>query len=265
MVQPQPNDWRSFGNGPRISSIRGEYTIIVPDNDGFGLAATDLSMPIEMRPDSGVFLTPRFNWTFLSDPDGMDIPNNLFGISLRAEFWVPRGDYWLFQFFIEPSLFTDFDAINSEAFRLPGQAMGFYQFAPDWQLAGGLIYLDRVDITLLPAGGLIYKPHDRLRFEILFPRPKFAWQYGHDPCIEKWMYVLGELGGSSWAVSRPTGDDVLSYRDIRILFGMEHKRKDSFSWLFETGIVVNRQVEYKSGIGDFDADPSFLGRVAIKF
>lgn len=262
---PARRDWKSFGNGPRFSSIRGEYTIIVPDNDGFGLSATDLSMPIEARPDSGLFVTPRFNWTFLSDPDGIDIPNSLFGVSLRAEFWIPKGDYWLFQFFIEPSLFSDFHAINSDAFRLPGQAMAFYQYASAWQLAGGIAYLDRADITLLPAGGLIYKPNDRIRFDIIFPRPKFAWQYGCDPCIEKWMYFLGEFGGNSWAVSRPIGDDVLSYRDIRILFGVEHKRKDSFSWLFETGIVVNRQVEYQSGIGDFDADPSLMGRVAIKF
>lgn len=251
--------------GPRISSIRGEYTVIIPDSDGFGLIATDLSMPIETRPNSGVYIRPRFNWTFLSDPDGADLPNNLFAVSLRAEFWVPRGDYWLFQFFVEPSLYTDFENVGSDAFRLPGQAIAFYQYTPAWQLAAGIVYLDRDDVTIFPAAGLVYKPHDRLRVDVLFPRPKIAWQYGHDPCVEKWFYLLGEFGGSSWAVSRPVGDDVLTYRDIRLLFGMEHKRKDAFAWWFEAGLAVGREIEFESGLGDFDADPSLLGRVAIKF
>ncbi len=251
--------------GPRITSTRAEYTFILPDGDGFGLMSLDLSSPVEVKPGSAVFITPHFNWVHLTDPDGVDLPNDLYGFSLRTEFWLKRGDDWLFQFFVEPGLYSDLENNTSDAFRMPGQALAFYQYRPAWQIVAGVIYVDREDVTIIPAGGLIYKPHDRLRFDLIFPRPKLAVQYGFDPCVENWFYALGEWGGSSWAVSRPTGDDVLTYRDFRILLGMEQKRKDSITWLFEAGIAMGREVEFRSDVGNYDGDPSLIGRIAIKF
>jgi hypothetical protein len=264
MPPAQPLD-ESFIAGPRVTSTRGEYTFVLPDTDGFALMSLDLSAPVEVEPESAVFITPHLNWVHLTDPDGADLPNDLYALSLRTEFWLKRGDDWLFQFFIEPGMYTDFDNTGSDSFRLPGQALAFYQYRPAWQIAAGVIYVDREDVTIIPAGGLIYKPNDRLRFDLIFPRPKLAVRYGFDPCFENWFYLLGEWGGSSWAVERPTGDDVVTYRDFRILLGMEQKRKDSFSWLFEAGIAMGREVEFRSDVGNYEGDPSLMGRIAIKY
>jgi hypothetical protein len=40
---------------------------------------------------------------------------------------------------------------------------------------------------------------------------------------ENWVYLVGEMGGGTWAVERPDGrDDLLTYRDLRLLFGWEN-------------------------------------------
>ena len=44
------------------------------------------------------------------------------------------------------------------------------------RVIAGLIYLDRYDVNILPAGGLIWTPSDDQRHEIVFPRPRLAWR-----------------------------------------------------------------------------------------
>ena len=64
--------------------------------------------------------------------------------------------------------------------------------------------------------------------------------------------MSGELGGGSWAIERSTGaDDVASYRDLRLITGIEVKFNDKSSWRVEGGYVFGRELEYVSKIGNY--------------
>ena len=84
--------------------------------------------------------------------------------------------------------------------------------------------------------------------------------------VERWMYLAGEFGGGSWAIERANGaDDTVTLSDYRIIFGVESKYYNGPTWLFEAGYVFNREVEYESGIGDFNPDETMMVRFGYTY
>ena len=55
--------------------------------------------------------------------------------------------------------------------------LGVINYSPELKFKLGLIYLDRNDVKLLPAGGVFYTPDADTRWEIFFPRPKYTHRF----------------------------------------------------------------------------------------
>jgi hypothetical protein len=138
--------------------------------------------------------------------------------------------------------------------------MAYYTASPNLQWAGGVVYLDRQDLPALPAFGVILTPRDDLRYELMFPKPRLAWRQYFTPLYEQWVYITGELGGQSWAVERSGGgNDIATYRDLRLVLGMERKRNSGRMLFVEGGYVFGREVEYESNVGKLSpGDTAFL-------
>ena len=54
--------------------------------------------------------------------------------------------------------YTDFNTFTTDSIRIMGRGLGVIAITPTLQFALGVVYLDRVKIKLLPAGGLIWIP-----------------------------------------------------------------------------------------------------------
>ena len=92
------------------------------------------------------------------------------------------------------------------------------------QFVAGVLYLNRDNIRLLPAGGAIWTPNDDWRFELLFPKPKFGMRVNVGPGFEDWIFTTAESGGNTWAIVRDSGaQDRVTYLDYRLLVGYERK------------------------------------------
>ena len=104
---------------------------------------------------------------------------------------------------------------------------GAWEAREDLRVVAGVIYLDRYDVNLLPAGGLLWTPSDDRRFELIFPRPRLAWRIKETSQAAQWVYLAGEFGGNQWAVRRDSGaDDIVVYHDYRLLAGWERRPAD---------------------------------------
>ena len=204
-------------------------------------------------------------------PGPPDLPARLWGVNAELMAFMPLSERWSAQAAVAPGLFTDFENVGGDAFRLPGRVLGIYKHSERTQLTVGAVYLDREDVTWLPALGLIHRPTDRTALELILPRPRVVHRLtGADADNGLFGYVAGELGGGSWAVRRDDGrDDVATLSDLRLLIGLEGKGN---AWghaymrnLFaETGYVFNRSVEYASGVGDAEFDGAWLFRVGLR-
>ena len=158
--------------------------------------------------------------------------------------WKPRPAEWLFlDWGITPGLYTDLHAFPSEAFRLRGRAMAIVATSERFQFVAGVLYINRDEKKLIPAGGFIWSPNEDSKLQIVFPQPKAARRVARFGETDLWMYAAGEFGGGTWAYERPDGaPNSVDYNDYRAIVGAELRRADGWSLRAEAGYVWGREL-----------------------
>lgn len=235
----------------------------------FGLNELDLSLTVAVPAPTRqwpMLITPAFNVIYVDGPTTPDLPARLY--ETYVDFlWVPRlSSRWTAILGVAPSVYSDFDVDDDDAFRLTGKGLIRYDWTPErLQIIAGVLYLNRDDVRLLPAGGIIWLPAPDKKYELLFPRPKLAHRISCGPGYSDWLYVGGEFGGNTWAIRRAGVVDKVTLRDFRILFGLERKRNGGAGRIIEVGYVFSRTAEFSSGIPDVNADDTALVRGGVTF
>jgi hypothetical protein len=140
----------------------------------------------------------------------------------------------------------------------------------DWiperlQVLFGILYLNRQDVRLLPAGGVIWNPSEDRQYEMVFPRPKLAHRITCQPTFEEWLYLAAEFGGNSFAIDRGGTPDILTLKDYRIYIGVERKMDGGAGCRIEIGYVFSRRGEFASGIPDIDAAATAFLRAGASY
>jgi hypothetical protein len=83
---------------------------------------------------------------------------------------------------------------------------------------------------------------------------------------EDLFYVLGEFANSIWAFEQNDGtDDMLAYRDFRIILGLERKIIGGLSHRIEVGYVFDREIKLASDGDEVDMDDSLLLRAGVVY
>ncbi len=200
-----------------------------------------------------LLVTPGFTlhlWDGPADPTA-DMPAQTYDAYLDVA-WQPEfNPQFAADLAVRIGVYSDFEKINSNSVRIIGRALGVYTMNPQMRLAAGIVYLDRQEVKLLPAGGLIWTPNEDRRYHILFPNPKLArrvsWSYFGSADV--WAYVSAEYGGGSWTIERAMGgtSDVVDYNDYRVLLGMEWETARGFKGDVAIGFVWNRELLYATG------------------
>jgi hypothetical protein len=242
---------------------------------GFGINDQELSATFALPTVPGwapVLLTPGFaarQWAGpRSDalPGRPDLPAQVYDLNLDVG-WRPRLAQWLFaDLGVTPGLYGDFHEINSHTFRPRGRAVGIVAFSPEVQLAAGVLYINRLHAKIMPAGGVIWRPNDDTRYELLFPQPKGAWRLMTTGSTQWWGYVAGEFGGGTWSVERAGGrPDVVDYRDLRLLLGVEWLNPGGYKAHLEIGYAFQRELRFLSATPEFAPEHTVLLRAGVGF
>jgi hypothetical protein len=223
----------------------------LPKLDAAGLGLTTLETTITLgvpapTVDSPLLVTPGFVGTLTAAPAGADIPGELFEGYVQARWLRKVGERLGVDLAVSPGWYSDFRNDSSQALRITGHGFGAWEASDDLRVVAGVIYLDRYDVNMLPAGGLLWTPADDRRFELIFPRPRLAWRIAERPRASHWLYLAAEFGGNQWAMESNTGrDQIIVIRDYRLLAGWERRPATlGLSWRFEAGWVTGRRVEY---------------------
>ncbi len=212
-------------------------------------------------------ITPGFAVQFWDGPPGFPFPPQTYSAYLDFG-WRPQlTQHTGLELAVRPGLYSDFRSLGSDAIRIKGK--GLFIFTPDteWQFAAGFLYLDRVDVTLLPAGGAIWTPTPDIRYELIFPQPKLAHRLAVVGDVEWWGYVAAEYGGDSWEVSTVGGRQQTDYNDIRLILGVEFKpvaHEAGLSGRFEVGYVFDREIVAENG-ASVDVSDTYMLRASLAY
>ncbi len=256
-----PNGWNTSNwvlPSTQFLTPRVRYSFVDGGNgaDELGINDFDFSVaaafPNFLYSNQPLYVVPSFSlhlWSGPRPPHG-DLPANAYSAFLDFGWSTdpvkPVGG----EVGVRLGVFSDFNTVNTHSGRIMGQGLLRLQMTPQTTLRGGVIYIDRNDLKLLPAFGILWTPNTQTRFDIFFPHPKLAQQLTTMGNQDIWWYVGGEYGGGAWTVEREGGlSDRIDINDIRLTLGVEwgqsallqQGRRTGF---FEAGWVTNREVVY---------------------
>lgn len=144
-------------------------------------------------------------------------------------------------------VYSDFSTLTVDSVRFTGTGLGWYRVSPSVILKGGVKYLDRNDVKILPAFGVFWTPNPDVNLELYFPKPKLSQRFTTLGNTDVWGYIGGEYGGGSWTVQRLGGaSDQVDINDLRVYIGAETKGENALLHGFaEIGYVFDRELIYK--------------------
>jgi hypothetical protein len=228
--------------------------------DELGINEVDISTSVVFHnfahSPNGLRVSPGFTFDFLAGPQGVISPDADAVVSLPPRLYAAYLDsLWHPQLTPQFSadlnfrvgVYSDLDKVTSNSIRFIGRGLGVLQLTPTLAFLAGIEYLDRNDIKLLPAGGVLWTPNPQTNFDIYFPRPKLAQYLTSIGNTEFWWYIGGEYGGGAWTFERQTDpwigmEERIDINDIRVFIGVDWNRLERIRGLFEVGYVFDRQI-----------------------
>ena len=108
--------------------------------------------------------------------------------------WNPQlNDRFGGELSVRTGVYSDFRGFDEDSIRVTAKAMAVMTFSPATTVKFGLWYLNLVHNKLLPAGGVVWSPNPNVRFDILFPNPKFTQRLTTIGSTEWWWYFSGAM------------------------------------------------------------------------
>jgi len=205
------------------------------------------ALPQFLASTQPLYITPTFMLHLWDGPHSMsaDLPPEAYSAFVDF-FWASDPNRPLgAEVGVAVGAFTDFETFNQHSIRVIGEGFGVLRLTPALTFKFGVWYLNRNDLKLLPAGGLVWQPNPQMKFDILFPNPKFTQYWTTLGTSDIWWYVAGEYGGGAWTIERADGSsDDVDINDIRIKFGIDWINQRNWRGYFEVGYVFDREVVY---------------------
>jgi hypothetical protein len=261
-VTPSEPDWitdRFF------QPIETSWSWIIGGDNRIGFLSLEAepSMVLDFNAEDRFELSFLYGIHFLHGPTQTDLPPHVFDLAVNLQIQQEIEPWMGVEANFSFGLHSDFKDSVREGLRFPGRALMYWDQSSDARWFAGVEYLDRDNIKILPAGGLLLRPDEKIRLDLYFPRPKARIRIERTDTKEKWFYVEGEYQGNSWAIERATGEgDVVTYSDYRLSLGIETVPRDedeSISF-FEFSFLFDRELEYRSHLGDYNPGETVMFR-----
>jgi len=253
-------------------TFTGTYLPSGGGSSGFGVTDIEsfatFAVPFP-KDDWPLLITPGWGVHFFEGPEIADAPGEVYDFYVDFTWMTTVMDQWVSIVGFTPGYFGDLHNTSSDSIRFKGKSVLRYDWIPGKvQFLGGVLFLDRRDIYLMPVGGIIWTPNNDWRIEAVYPRPKVGRRLRWDGISEDWFYLAGEFGGDSWAIDRqPSGlEDNLIYLDLRFIIGWERNLPGGGHRRIEVGYVFGRNIEYTSGTTpDVEPPDTFMVRAGMSF
>lgn len=239
-----------------VARLRGEHTLLLGDNsaEAFEVNRTEIAstfaFPVAGQIDTPLLVTPGFAFNWFNGPDGdpagvprgPDMPPVVYDAYVDFS-WFPKFSPQLgAELGARTGVWSDFKEVNSDSLRVLGRALGVVTVSPQFDVLFGVVYLDRLRVKMLPAGGVRWRPTPEWDLYLVFPNPKIRRALPSTGAADWWWYVAGEYGGGSWTVDRAGTADRVDYNDIRAVLGIEWQTGSQASGHAEIGYAFDREL-----------------------
>jgi hypothetical protein len=234
-----------------------------------GLYETRAKLARTLRLGRQLSLTPELSYsrTEISAPPAALLPRELHSASLglRADFFA--SPQWSYSLFVAPTLAGDFRAIGADDLQVRLGLIGRYVASSKLVYLAGLIYQPgNHSLQLLPIMGAIYRPDERWTIGIAAPRPGVSYAATKQVKLQ----LGGEFTSAEYQLHQQIlGARVISYRDFRVLGGVEFELSEIVKAEVAAGYAFGRNISFYEEVAanrpDLKIDPGVFGRAGVKF
>jgi hypothetical protein len=281
---PTPSTEGYYATAQRLlQELSAEFTWLYgkqTDPNDLGITRLELSstfaVPMFYNVETPLLITPgfAFNWLQgpLTDPMAMtpqpDLPPQVYDAYLDFA-WYPRVNQWLgAELGVRTGVWSDFASFDSDSIRILGRGLASVSLTPQLDILFGAVYLDRLKIKILPAGGVYWRPTPEWDAYLVFPNPKVRKFWASVYNTKVYWYAAGEYGGGSWTANRlgMADPDQFDINDIRVIGGIEWETQTQIRGRVEAGYVWDRELVFRSGAPPpFNLDDTVMLRAGIDF
>jgi hypothetical protein len=194
----------------------------------------------------------------------VELPAHLFGLAWDAEATFPFWDFkkTYLRLGVSPSFYADDWNFPASAFRIPVRSLLIYLPNARWTFLAGLAVYPDFENRVLPILGFIYKPNEKLIFNITPRRPNISY------ILDRQVTLFAE-GGSSlseFEVSKDNTENVvLSYKETRLGGGIEFTPRSSVKTSLSAGGVFNRSLKYRDSLGKVGVRGGFYTELRLEW
>ncbi|MFA5090781.1 MAG: DUF6268 family outer membrane beta-barrel protein [Candidatus Omnitrophota bacterium] len=182
------------------------------------------------------------------------LPAHLTGVAFGAETTFPlfNIDKTYLTIGLAPSLLGDDWNFDSSHFRMLQRYFLIHQPNEQWTFIAGVAVFPDYDDDIVPILGFIYRPNDRLTFNIIPKRPEIS--YALDDKFT--VFAEADMSSSEFEVDKDTFKDVIiEYNEMHAGLGLKYKPNKYINSSVSVGGMFNRSIKYRD---------DNLGKVTIK-
>jgi len=173
-----------------------------------------------------------------------------FGVETTLPFFTFDKTY--FTIGVAPAFLSDNWNFRTASFSLIQRYFLIYQPNEKWVFVCGVNYSPRFREPVSPLLGFIYKPNDRLTFNILPETPEVAYLLNDKLAV----FIQGDFTSNEYRVTKDNLKNVvLNYDETHLGTGLRYKWNKYVTGSLAIGGMFNRSIEYRQ---------DSLGKVVIK-
>jgi len=194
----------------------------------------------------------------------VELPAHLTGLTTDIETTLPffNFDKTYLRLGISPSFYGEDWDFQTSNFRIPMRYFLIHQPNDQWTFIGGVAVYPDFENEILPILGFIYRPNDRLVFNIIPKKPNISY------IVNNRVTLFAEGGSSSNSEFEVTKDNlknvVLRYKQMRLGSGIKFKLNKFIQSSISAGAVFNRTLKYRDSLGKVNLKDGFYTEFRIE-
>ncbi|MDR1963167.1 MAG: DUF6268 family outer membrane beta-barrel protein [Planctomycetaceae bacterium] len=222
----------------------------------------------QMKERSLLGIAPTFSYTSFDWKRDTVFPKQAYEAGLEFTLMQPLNNQWGFMGKVMPQWAGD----GKESSRtISCSAMFGLRWEPNsrWEVMFGVMYLGQnADMSVLPFGGVVWRPNDDWRIELMVPQAKIAKRLNiNDRLRDHWLYVGAGFDGGNWGIRSVDGKaDLAMYQEFNIVAGYEISKNEIYSCALELGYVFGREMKFdRKTQSTFRPDNAFTIQLKFEF
>ncbi|MCK9573944.1 MAG: DUF6268 family outer membrane beta-barrel protein [Candidatus Omnitrophica bacterium] len=199
----------------------------------------------------------------IKEDSRINLPSHLTGISAGIDVVLPffNLDKTYINLGVSPSIYRDDWRFKTSSFRMPTNTFLIYKPDDKWVFVGGLAFFPDFKDKFFPILGFVYKPNEKLIFNITTDDPSIAYSPNDKLTIFAQMEL--PLGAEFEVTNGDSKNMVLIYNDMRLGLGLGYKINKFISVTIAGGGVFDRYIRYRDVDGKLSIKNGGYGEFSI--